>query len=143
MYKGKVRITMNLHFDRRVKVPADYSGNNKIIQANIGKYMGICNENRYTLPSFTFRDADDCTKDFIRYGGQVKNKENVWNAYMKLSVLLYRMKTGGLCQHHYVKEWGHTYSYDIHLCCCPKWSKDSKYCVKHSHKYHKNSSDEF
>ena len=97
--------------------------------------MGVFNEKEYTLPSFEFRDADDCTKDFIRYGGQVKNKENVWNAYMKLSVLLYRIETGpgSLCQYHDVKEWA-CGSDDIHLCCgCPKWSKDSKYCVEHSH----------
>ena len=136
---------MRLNFQCNVKVPDDYSGDNKIIQANIGNpsHMGVFNEKEYTLPSFEFRDADDCTKDFIRYGGQleVKNKENVWNAYMKLSVLLYRMETGpgSLCQYHDVKEWA-CGSDDIHLCCgCPnlKWSKDSKYCVKHSHKYHR------
>ena len=130
-YRGKKRITMELRFDldNYEKVPEDYDGDNEILKENIGVYFRIWNNiNLYKRNCrFEFREADDCSAEFIRNGGQILNKENVWNAYTKISCEMNEIKKGNICQH------VHVYSKMIDLCCCPKWTKDSKYCIMCSH----------
>ena len=103
-------------------VPEDYSGDNKIFKANIGGRFRVEFANKYKLDCrFEFRHADDCTKDFIRYGGQILNKENVWNAYMKLSSVLEQLRKGNMCQSVKVYTRG-----CIYLCCCADFSAQAR-----------------
>ena len=130
-YKGKKRITMELKFDPAMeKVPEDYDGDNEILKENIGVYFRIWNINLYKRNCcFNFRRADDCSAEFIRNGGQILNKENVWKAYTKISCEMSEIKKGNVCQHVNV----YRDSKMIDLCCCPKWTKDSKCCIMCSH----------
>ena len=134
-FKGKTRINMNLEFEEGAChfPPADYNGDNPLLQAVAGSnsYCNSMTENTGMLRcNFEFRKADDCTKQFLRDGGQIMNKENVWNAYMKISNILNQIKQGNHCQKTRIERKFHR---TIVFCNCPKWTKNSKYCVMHSH----------
>jgi len=157
-FKGKTRINMNLEFRNCVvrTPPADYNGDNPLLQAVAGSdsycyTRTMCEPNNYlgsllqlsgqclcARCNFEFRKADDCTKQFLRNGGQIMNKENVWNAYMKISKTLNQIKNGSLCQHTEIKDFSVDHP-TISFCNCPKWTKNSKYCVMHSHDEEKHS----